>query len=134
MNGDILTFFLLSAVLTFHGTEAQLSNCGGICENICRNVRGNQGLNCCFGTQGGYGDPRPGATGTRPDGVLPANKYDSFNGISVCRSGNCNIGHVYPGYMASLLIKIKISFHFLIFFIFNITEINYFSFYLFISS
>ena len=98
MNGDILNFFLLSAVLTFHGAEAQTMTCRLLCEEICKYARGNQGLNCCLGTQGGYGEN-------------PHGKFDSFNGVTVCRSGNCNIDHVYPGYMASL-IKIPISFYF----------------------
>ena len=81
MKGDIFTFFLLSVALTLHGTEA---GCRNVCESICQE-RGNQGLNCCSGTQGGYGEN---------------GKYDLHR--PACRRGYCDLRD-FNRYAPSLL-------------------------------
>ena len=82
MKGDIYTFFLISVVLTFHGTEA---DCRRTCEDICR-LEGREGLNCCSGTQGGYGRN---------------NKYDRHN---ACREGTCDLSE-YSGYVPCAIME-----------------------------
>ena len=83
MKRDIYTFFLISVVLTFHGTEA---DCRRTCEDICRFNRGREGLNCCSGTQGGYGRN---------------NKYDRHN---ACREGICDLRE-YSGYVPCAIME-----------------------------
>ena len=80
MNGDIFSLFLISVVLTFHGTEA---GCQATCENICRFKRGNEGLNCCAGIQGGYGRNSTFAKVPVPVG---GGDHDP-----VCREGTCDL-------------------------------------------
>ena len=96
MNGDILSFFLLIVELTFRGTEAYSeSTCRRQCEPICR-IRGDEGLNCCAGTKGGYGPKN--LSHLFPD--QQTGKYDP-----VCREGTC--GLIYKDlakYMQSLKI------------------------------
>ena len=74
MNGDILSFFLISVVLPFHGTEA---GCQATCENICRE-RGDKGLNCCTDTN------IPTGSATKPLSV-----YDPY-----CWDGTCDLRDV----------------------------------------
>ena len=98
MNGNIFSLFLISIVLTFRGTEAYSeSTCRRQCEPICR-IRGDEGLNCCAGTKGGYGPKN--LSHLFPD--QQTGKYDP-----VCREGTC--GLIYKDlakYMQSLKILI----------------------------
>ena len=54
-NRYIFIFLLISVALTFNGTEAGCRRGDILCGNMCK-TRGNEGLNCCAGTQGGYGE------------------------------------------------------------------------------
>ena len=85
MKGDIFTFFLLSVALTLHGTEASncRSQCCNQCEVLCQR-RGREGRNCCFGSQGGYGESTYNELITRVK--------KKYNNDDVCRRGSCDLG------------------------------------------
>ena len=86
MNRDILILFLISACSI---NMQKINNiiirtaCSSVCEGICRE-RGHEGLNCCSGTQGGYGPQQNG-------------QYDFFGGKPVCRSGICDVTQLNKG-------------------------------------
>ena len=54
MNGYISIIFLISAALTFHGTEAIF--CDDICRHYCAKTENTSGQNCCRGNRGTYLD------------------------------------------------------------------------------
>ena len=87
MSRDILILFLISACSI---NMQKINNiiirtaCSSSCEGICRE-RGHEGLNCCSGTQGGYGEN---------------GKYDLHR--PACRRGYCDLRD-FNRYAPSLL-------------------------------
>ena len=47
MDGYISIIFLISAALTFHGTEATIYECYDLCRQYCARAENPSGQNCC---------------------------------------------------------------------------------------
>ena len=72
MKGYISILLLISAALTFDGTEA---GCRNRCRNICEQPEKTSGQNCCRGNSGTYLD----------------GSYDY-----ACKNGRCYLGRYMP--------------------------------------